>query len=358
MNRLISNFKRYIYYKIKQNHYIKNYNFNAKNIIVFIVPNANNISGGMISISSIYEETQKLNKIHNSEVLACTSISQNKTVFRYTMFKNKMKIFRFIQIISLFKKIETILIHIPEYMVENFYNKDLKLIYKWLKKINNIHINILNQHVESMPSIETINNLKLYCNRLTNTTAHESYSNQEHRDKFGIPLHHLSACCSYDNYFFKKYEKKENVILVSPDKNKYKDKILKKIKTELATFKIIIIQNLLWSEYKKIISNAKFCITFGEGFDGYLIEPIFSGSISFGVYNKNFFTDDYKNFPTVYKNYDDMYENICTDIKKYDNINKYTLDNQIMYDCLKKMYSFEIYQSKVKNFYLNNLDFK
>ena len=160
----------------------------------------------------------------------------NKTIYKYTKFDNVMKIFRFIQIIKYFKKLESVLIHIPEYMTESFYLNDIKIIKDWLKKIKDIHINILNQNVELMPDIDVINNLKYFCNKLTNTTAHESYSNKKYRNKFGIPLHHLSARVSFDDYIYKKYICKENIILISPDKNKHKRKILDKIKNELTGF--------------------------------------------------------------------------------------------------------------------------
>ena len=64
-----------------------------------------------------------------------------------------------------------------------------------------------------------------------------------------------------------------------------------------------IVQNLTYEEFKAAISRAKWALTFGEGLDGYFVEPIFCGCVSFAVYNERFFTEAFRSFRTVYQDY-------------------------------------------------------
>ena len=68
--------------------------------------------------------------------------------------------------------------------------------------------------------------------------------------------------------------------------------------------------------FKKVISEAKWALTLGEGLDGYFIEPIFSGAIGFSVYNSRFFTEDFESLETVYSDYDELIKKMPMDIKK------------------------------------------
>jgi hypothetical protein len=61
---------------------------------------------------------------------------------------------------------------------------------------------------------------------------------------------------------------------------------------------------MTYQEYKATISKAKWALTFGEGLDGYFVEPIFSGDSSFSVYNPSFFIEDSWSLRTVYRDYD------------------------------------------------------
>jgi len=67
-----------------------------------------------------------------------------------------------------------------------------------------------------------------------------------------------------------------------------------------------VIKNLSYKEYKRTIGRAKWAVTFGEGLDGYFVETIFSGGISFAVYNDHFFPDEFKQLPTVFESYQEM----------------------------------------------------
>ena len=115
---------------------------------------------------------------------------------------------------------------------------------------------------------------------------------------------------------------------------------------------------MTYENYKKLISESKFMITFGEGLDAYLLETILSGGISFAIYNDVFFSEDFKNLPTIYKSVDDLFANISTDIKFYNNSTRFDQYNKQMKSICEIEYSYEKYQNRVKNFVLENYDFK
>ena len=76
------------------------------------------------------------------------------------------------------------------------------------------------------------------------------------------------------------------------------------------------------NDYKKLISRALFTITFGEGYDGYFIEPYFSGSIGFAVRNDTFFPKKMSSLMGLYSSWEDMELNIVKDIRKLEKDSK------------------------------------
>ena len=110
--------------------------------------------------------------------------------------------------------------------------------------------------------------------------------------------------------------------------------------------------------YKDYASRSKFAITFGEGLDGYYTETVYSGGISFAVYNEIFFTKEFENLHSLYKSFDELLKKIVSDIKYFENEENYNRYNDIQNTILSKMYSFEKLKSNVEQFYLNNFDIK
>ena len=342
----------------KQNKNIQRYDSNLNSLIIFIVPNKDTVTGGVISICNINKDSAKLKNIHNSEVISCTSNENKLTFFKYSKFNSNVEIYRLNLLNKYFKNLNNIIIHIPEYLSESFIFNDIPKIKGWLNKIKNIHINILNQNIELMPEKEVIDKLKKYCTKLTSTTAHEAYSNISIKNKYGIPMHHLSAFVSPEQYLIKNHIDKKDIIIVSNDKNEHRDKIIRKLKKELPKYKIIEIKGIKYHEFRELILKAKFAITFGEGLDGYYLEPTFSGTVAFAVFNTDFFTAEYKKLPTIYNSYDSMLNNICNDIKKYDNSDIYDKIWKKNFEYMKTIYQFDIYKKKLKRFYENDFDFK
>ncbi|AKB46568.1 hypothetical protein MSKOL_0791 [Methanosarcina sp. Kolksee] len=327
----------------------KNYSTNTKKLIIFLTPGYDIINGGIHSISSIYEETIKLKHIHGAEVIMCT-IPGDPLLLKYTKFDNQNYIYRFSQILPYFKNLQNLIIHIPEYSCNDFIKHCSKEEYSKINKLFDVHINIMLQNIDLSPNKSSIEKLGRF-GKLTCTTAHEKYSTHEMRNELGLPLHKLSTFVSPEQYRKKNYFEKENLMIVSPDYHPTKPKILDLIAKEFPQLKIQIIKNLTYEEYKKTISHAKWSLTFGEGLDGYFVESIFSGGISFSVFNPNYFTQDFQELRTVYSDYTVLMEKICNDIKNLDNEVMYLDYHKKQYDLVCKYYHYDEYINNLVLFY-------
>ena len=142
---------------------------------------------------------------------------------------------------------------------------------------------------------------------------------------------------------------KKELIVISPDEHPFKEKILQLLyKTNL---EVKILQNLPYNEFKEIVSRAKWAITFGEGLDGYILEPIFSGTIGFAVYNEDFFTEDFKNSNGIYSSYTEMADSIIPDIKMLDQESNYEVFQKKQFDLCAKHYNYNEYKQNIRLFY-------
>lgn len=335
--------------RLYQNILLHNYPANTKNLIIFLTPGCNRVGGGILSISSIYEETKKLKQIHESEVILVT-IPGESVLLKYTKFSNNNYIYQLPQVLSYFKNLENLTINVPEYacdvVAEDLATKECDLI----KKIHGVHINIMLQNIDLLPDKHAVEKLNTF-GKVTVTTAHKKYSSPNIRQEIGFPLHLLSTYISPEQYEFKKYTEKKDLIIVSPDPHSLKTNILETIAKEFPQMKIQVINNFTYEEYKKTIGKAKWALTFGEGLDNYFLETVFCGGISFSVFNPKFFTDDFGELQTVYPDYNILIEKICADMKVLDREPFYTEYQQKEYGLACKHYSYENYIKNLTLFY-------
>jgi hypothetical protein len=337
-----------------QDERIKQFSPSARKLIVFLVPGADydtgtdKISGGIISIVSLCEETKKLAGIHKGEVLMCTFPGQY-LLEKHTQFKNDTDVFRLDQLEQYFREVDEILLHIPEYWCNHFVGLVNNGEFSWLTK-GRLHINVLNQNIRFMPTAAEISELKKIAREVTATTAHQQYCTQYYRDLYGIPLHKFSVWISPEKYSYRSYSEKLDLMIVSPDPHPDRNAVLEKL-SAIPGLRLQVIQNLTYEQYKEVISNAKWSLTFGEGLDGYLIEPVFSGAIAFAVYNKDFFTSDFEDLPTIYESMDVLVEKIAADLQQLDEELHYKPYQKKQFNLCARYYSQEAYRQNLLAFY-------
>lgn len=318
-------------------------------LIIFLTPGIDIVNGGILSVTSLFEETKRLKHVHDSEVILCTYPS-DPSLLKYTKFKNNNTLFNFSETLSFFKNLNNLIIHIPEHFIYRFYWFISKTDKTILSKIKNVQINILIQNIEYLPSNKNIMKLRKF-GKLTSTTAHSKYSTRELRNRLGFPLHKLSVFISPEQYYLRKYSEKENLMIVSPDRHPERTEILQLIKNDLPSLKMMVIKNMTYEEYKQAISKAKWALTFGEGLDGYFLETIFSGGISFSVYNSKFFTADFRSLRTVYESYETLAHRIVRDIVELDREKDYVDYHNRQFELCKNLYDYKTYVKNLEDFY-------
>jgi hypothetical protein len=332
-----------------QNHHFPDHLRQAKKVLVVIIPENETINGGILSLFSIANQMYRLRHVHKYATVVMTRPNAaNKTYYRNHNFRNSENVFRFEQISEL-EAVESLYIHIPEYLTDTFYQELPPRIMDFIKKQNNIHINILNQNINAMPPKENFQYLRSISNQLTQSVGHHAYYTQEVADRYDLPTTLLAAYTDLSNYEKSDFSKKEKIIIYSPDNPSFKQEFLKKLQRKLPEFIFIEIKGVTFENYMELATRCMFSITFGEGFDGYLAQPILQGGIGFAIYNDDFFpSENFKAFPNIFASENDMSEKI-TDIIKHlsSNGQKYKdLNSQLTYE-YSKLYSAEQYTKDI-----------
>ncbi|MDD3237055.1 MAG: hypothetical protein PHV37_03045 [Candidatus Gastranaerophilales bacterium] len=330
---------------------------NAKKLILFLTPGGIKINGGILSIFSLCTTSRELNK---DAVCILSTYPNDKYTYAYNdKFPNNEQIYRFSQIIENCKNLEEIIVHIPDYYAMSFYKALNKNELIFFKSIKNVQLNIMNQNIENMPEVKKLKSLYLISNNVTQTVAHDRYATQEVCNKFKMPTHLFSVEIDYTLYKKYPFEKKEKIIVLSPDDNKNKSKIVQSLEKEFPDWKIITVNNMSFFEYMDLISRAYFTITFGEGMDGYFNQPAYVDSLGFAVYNDHFFPNkEWKDLNNVYSSYTDMTENLPNDLKKlYENKELYYKTINEHFEKLNITYQKEKFVSNLRNFYFKKYDF-
>lgn len=356
------------YKKAKEHYFTENYTKTRRLIVFFVPTGSNKISGGILSICSIYRIVKNLKQLHNCDVIASYLPNKKDDDFKYRTFENEMVIYNFYEIEEKFSNLEYLQIHVPEIMVSVFKDKEAKLksFYNFIKKIKITELNILNQNDLFMPSIDYINFVKSKFNSATITVAHKKYATLEKREQYNLPLHLLSPWLNPVPYKVRSYEEKENLIIYSPDKIQWipnettltKEEIIKNLELKLPNYIFKEIKDLKYDDYKELASKAKFAITFGEGLDGYFTETVFSGGISFAVYNEYFFSEEFKNLQTLFHSFNDLNKKIVEKIKSLDNKVEYNKTHLKIGTIVNNLYSLNHLENDLKEYYTKKYDFE
>lgn len=284
----------------------------AKKLSVFLIPGANVITGGIVSIFNMCKLSRELDSEMVS--LVCT-YPGNITYARNTCFENNEDIYRFKQILNHTPLVKELILHIPEYFVKDFYRKLTHKQISQLKSIDRVRINILNQNIGLMPRSEHTKDLYNITQDITHSVGFKKFATQEVCDRYKLPLYYVKSSVNLETGISQRFEEKQKKILYSPDHHPMKKRILNKIQSSLPDFKLEQIQGLTYGRFLEAIADSAFCITFGEGFDGFYIQPYYANSIGITVYNEKFFpSKEIKNLPFVYRTYSDLYHNIIDDI--------------------------------------------
>jgi hypothetical protein len=327
----------------------------ARRLIVFFTSGSNFRSGGILSITAIYEETKNLASLHGASVAMCVVPTEDPAFLKYDWFENNNYLLDPVALLRSCKKLDYLQLHIPEYIVGR--------VSAWLddvstslfKSVSEVHLNVMLQNIDLIQRVD-VASLRRF-GRVTVTTAHEAYGNAATRDLLGVTLHKLSVRFGPELYTRRPFKDKEPILVVSPDEHPLRDQVLQTIASAMPDLDIRVIENMAYDDYKELIGRAKWSLTFGEGLDGYFAEPIFCGGNSFAVYNDRFFTPPFAALETVYASWEQLIENITTDMRRLDEEAVYNRCCDKTYELLASMYSTEKFRENLRAFYRGEYTF-
>lgn len=330
----------------------------AEKVMVIVIPERNIMSGGIYSLFSIAQHLRRLKRYHDHEIIIMTRPTRQRlTYFRNTNFTNSENVYRFEQI-TLCRAAREIYLHIPEYAIDTFATDLSAYEREYLLSKEKLHINVLNQNIRLMPPQKHFDALREMCGGMSQSVAHHAYFTQEIADKYNLPTLLLPAFTDLSAYPPATFDEKEKLIIYSPDFAAHKSKCIDLIARNLPEFRLLEIQDITFDEFMDLATRCMFSISFGEGFDGYLAQPIHQGGISFTVYNDEFFPSaHFKNYFNIFKDEEEMTTDICARIS-------YLMNNEAEYKKLnlnflqefRKLYSFDQYMMQLRKLALREFE--
>jgi len=321
----------HLYASIEQKVFMRNAHKSIKDKIIFIVPNADIINGGIMSILNMHCIATDI--FPQKEVYLAVS-NKHQTILRFSKLKSNVKIINFNWFAKDWIKNSNLLIHVWEKGTIDFLSNMESL--NLLGLFKNVTLNILNQNQDLMPSSKDIYKYTKFIGKITMTLAYKANEELEY-PYLSMKPKHVGAW--YDEYKpeLVPYRLKKNICIISPDIHPSKERIVKK----LESIGIYCYQKypIPFSKFVELQKEAKWTISFGEGWDGYSAGQFRNGGIGFGVYQLNFAKKyfNYDNLPHfLFKSYDDLEREILNRIAEYDNEDTFESTNK---NIVKIMYS-------------------
>ncbi len=330
----------------------------AKNLMVIVIPEFTTMSGGLFSLFSIANAANLLKNRHAYYVLLMTCPNrENLTYLRQQNFKNNETVFRFSQITRCINA-DRVYLHIPEYASSFFVNHLDAVTLDYLKKRKNLFVNILNQNIMHMPSTAELQALRDLAHGVSQSVAHHAYFGQFFANLYNLPTLLLPAYSDLSEYPAISFEKKEKLIIYSPDDSAFKKPVLEAISSLMPDYELREIRNITFDQFMELATRCRFSITFGEGFDGYLCQPMVQNGIGFAVYNKEFFpSEKMLNFYNVFPTGDAMITGIVKKMRTLENDSDfYRATNRAMMDVFESLYSKQDYLNRIERLIHRDFD--
>ena len=334
-----------------QNHNFDEKKYSDKNLIVFFIPGIQGVTGGVLQIFTLNRLTNAYFKDKNVSSIICWLPGEGKEYRRFEGFKNNEIIYQIEMVLARCGDNSKLLFHIPEFAAKGFYHYFGDDRFNQLKKKHDLEVNILNQNIDVMLEPAFIDKYKNIFPAITSTAGNPGWASDEERERLNIPIYPLPTWYYPDDAPWQSYQSKKNLLIVSPDKHDYRNKIISKIRDSLPSLEIKIIRSMKYEEYLDYERNAKWSLTFGEGLDGYFYGPAFRGGVSFAVRNNTFNHKGLTDLKTVYDDYELMAEKIVNDICTLDNKESYEEYNSLIRIPLTKLFGRKITSDALSVYY-------
>jgi len=320
----------------------------ARKMAVFVVPEHNAMSGGIYSIFSIADHVRRSRRQHGYDVLVMTRPNpQGITYLRNSAFKNSETVLRLEQL-RLFSEVSELQLHIPEYATVEFVRSLSPELMRYLLHRDHVHVNILNQNTRLMPEPHQFQDLRRIANSVGQSVSHHAFFGQEFADHYDLPSLLLPAYTDLAPYPPAEPEEKENLIIYSDDDAAYRSAVLEKL-AAMGDYELVCIKGMTFDNYMDLATRCRFSVSFGEGFDGYVAQPMYQGGIGFALYNDEFFPDaSYEELENFFSTEDEMIEQIVPTIRRLESdIGRYKALNRTMRAKWDALYSYSDYLDRI-----------
>ena len=328
--------------------------FRTKRLIVILTPGYEHPCGGVISIATIYRESLALRHLHRSKVALCT-VPGDPALTKYTWFENQNYILDLESVLRRCVGLDHLLIHIPEYAINQFMNWLNLASSTLMGKVKELHLNIMLQNIDLIHD-QDVGGLMSF-GRVTCTTAHEAYTNSKSRAALGVPVHMLGVYWGPELFSLSPYHEKEPLLIVSHDPHPLRERVLQQIAEAFPHLRIQAIHDISYEQYKDLARRAKWSLTFGEGLDSYFAYPVFSGGVSFAVFNERFFTNPFTELENVYPSWEVLMDTLTADLKRLDEPQAYNQCWGRTYDLLCRIYNTGRFRENLRMFYRGEYTF-
>jgi hypothetical protein len=323
---------------------------NAESLFVVIVPEHNTMSGGIYSFFSIAKAAYNLRHKHNYAIVLMTRPNTyDLTYLRQGNFRNSEDVFRFSQVTRC-KNVKELYLHIPEYAAPSFVASLTSEQREYLLSRDRLYINILNQKIELMPDKQEFEDLRALADELTQSVAHHAYFTQAHADHYDLPTLLLPPYTDLSAYEPIGRGEKQKLIIYSPDESRHREPVLKVLRERLPDYQLLEIQGITFDRFMELATRCLFSISFGEGFDGYVAQPIHQGGIGLAVYRSEYFpSEKLREFPNFFSSEQDMVDNIVARIRSLERDEAlYARTNQAMIEVYGRLYSKDDYVRRIE----------
>jgi hypothetical protein len=330
----------------------------SKRLMVMIVPEHNDMSGGIYSFFSITKHMHAMRRIHGYDVLVMTRPNPtNHTYIRLSAFRNSETVYRFEQIM-LCDQVEELYLHIPEYATAVFYDLLSPDLLKYLKNRKKLYINIMNQNIELMPEASAFEDLRELATEISQSVAHHAYFGQEFADRYNLPTLLLPAYTDLSSYPASALEEKRKLIIYSKDEAPHREACLEILEREFSDYERVEIRDMTFDQYMQLATECQFSISFGEGFDGYIAQPVQQGGIGLTVYREEFFpSKDFLKYYNIFASEEEMVAELASRIRRFaSDPELYRSVNKAFKEEHDKLYSYADYVERIQKLVLRDFD--
>jgi hypothetical protein len=261
-------------------------------LVVFFNIATDQLSGGMLSIDRFAGLARQHFEQTGAATVLTSSVPLGRESYAYTRFTPSMPSVHFSVIVRETNPAKVLLM-LPEYYAIDFVRTLDDTMRAWLAG-RVVEIVILDQNNSLMPHPADLQAATTeITTAVTIATAHETYTTQDLADRFSYPVKGVTPLLP--ELKPKPFSKKRPIVMVSPDRpdgdtdGDLREQFIEDLEHGLPDLEIVTVKDLTLNEYLELASDCVIAITLGEGLDGYFIEPVLAGGVSFAMANPSFF---------------------------------------------------------------------